>query len=69
MTRADVTAVTVFQTVMAVPGQVDVSGEADDMPVESLDMNWPVWAPKFALGNRRDLTRRLCGIANSEPYF
>jgi len=47
----------------------DVSGEADDMPVESLDMNWPVWAPKFAVGNRRFLTRRLWGIANSGPYF
>ncbi len=47
----------------------DVSGEAEDMPVESLDMNWPVWAPKFAVGNRRFLTRRLWGIANSGPYF
>ena len=116
MTRADVAAVTVFQAVMAVPGQVvpndpeverailhgqrlfsalplprlapaqprdeimmaqsytdfklhDASGEADDMPVESLDVNWPVWAPKFAVGNRRFLTRRLWGIANSGPYF
>jgi hypothetical protein len=47
----------------------DVSDEAEDMPVESLDMNWPVWAPKFAVGNRRFLTRRLWGIANSGPYF
>lgn len=47
----------------------DVSGEVEDMPVESLDMNWPVWAPKFAVGNRRFLTRRLWGIANSGPYF
>lgn len=47
----------------------DVSGEADDMPVEAIDMNWPVWAPKFAVGNKRFLTRRLWGIANSGPYF
>ncbi|HEX8609966.1 MAG TPA: di-heme oxidoredictase family protein [Telluria sp.] len=47
----------------------DVSGEADEMPAEALDMNWPVWAPKFAVGNRRFLTRRLWGIANSGPYF
>ncbi|MDB5934727.1 MAG: Di-hem oxidoreductase, putative peroxidase [Massilia sp.] len=47
----------------------DVSAEAEDMPVESLDMNRPVWAPKFAVGNRRFLTRRLWGIANSGPYF
>lgn len=47
----------------------DVSGEDDDMPVEALDMNWPVWAPKFAVGNKRFLTRRLWGIANSGPYF
>lgn len=47
----------------------DVSGEAEDVPVESLDMNWPVWAPKFAVGNWRFLTRRLWGIANAGPYF
>lgn len=47
----------------------DVSDPAEAMPVESLDMNWPVWAPKFPAGNRRFLTRRLWGIANSGPYF
>lgn len=47
----------------------DISGDADDMPAEALDMNWPVWAPKFAVGNRRFLTRRLWGVANSGPYF
>lgn len=47
----------------------DVSDPADEMPVEALDMNWPVWAPKFSGGNRKFLTRRLWGIANSAPYF
>lgn len=47
----------------------DVSGELDDMPAEALDMNWPVWAAKFPAGNKRFLTRRLWGIANSGPYF
>jgi CxxC motif-containing protein (DUF1111 family) len=47
----------------------DISDPSDPMPVESLDMNWPVWAPKFPTGNRRFLTRRLWGIGNSGPYF
>jgi mono/diheme cytochrome c family protein len=47
----------------------DVSDPADAMAVESLDMNWPVWAPKFSAGNRRFLTRRLWGVGNSGPYF
>ena len=47
----------------------DVSLADDEMPVESLDMNWPVWAPKFSGGNRRFLTARLWGVANSGPYF
>ena len=47
----------------------DVSDPKDEMVVESLDMNWPVWAPMFSGGNRRFLTRRLWGIANSGPYF
>ena len=47
----------------------DVSDSADEMPLESLDMNWPVWAPKFLGGNRRFLTRRLWGVANTGPYF
>ena len=60
--------------VMMVPAYTDfklhdVSGEADDMPAEALDMNWPVWAAKFPAGNKRFLTRRLWGIANSGPYF
>jgi mono/diheme cytochrome c family protein len=47
----------------------DVSLADDEMPVETLDMNWPVWAPKFSGGNRRFLTARLWGVANSGPYF
>ncbi|CAD5372851.1 putative Di-haem oxidoreductase, peroxidase [Rubrivivax sp. A210] len=47
----------------------DVSDAADEMPQEALDMNWPVWAPKFSGGNRRFMTRRLWGVANSGPYF
>ncbi|TFW26274.1 thiol oxidoreductase [Massilia arenosa] len=47
----------------------DICDPKDPAPPESLDMNWPVWAPKFLDGNRRFLTRRLWGIANSGPYF
>ena len=36
---------------------------------EPLDMNQPVWSPKFKLGNRRFLTKRLWGAANEPPYF
>ncbi|KQV51394.1 thiol oxidoreductase [Duganella sp. Root198D2] len=60
--------------VMMVPAYTDfklhdISDPSDPMPLESLDMNWPVWAPKFPEGNRRFLTRRLWGVANSGPYF
>lgn len=47
----------------------DITDPADDIATEALDMNWPVWAPKFSNGNRRFLTRRLWGIGNSGPYF
>lgn len=47
----------------------DVSDPNEEMVLERLDMNWPVWAPKFSGGNRRFLTRRLWGVANSGPYF
>jgi cytochrome c peroxidase len=47
----------------------DISEINQEATVETLDMNWPVWAPKFSAGNRRFLTRRLWGIANSGPYF
>ncbi|WEF33903.1 di-heme oxidoredictase family protein [Pseudoduganella chitinolytica] len=60
--------------VMMVPAYTDmklhdITDPDEPMPLESLDMNWPVWAPKFPAGNRRFLTRRLWGIANSGPYF
>lgn len=47
----------------------DITDPAEEMPVEALDMNWPVWAGKFAEGNRKFLTKRLWGVANSGPYF
>jgi cytochrome c peroxidase len=47
----------------------DISEINQDTTIETLDMNWPVWAPKFSAGNRRFLTRRLWGVANSGPYF
>lgn len=60
---------------MAIPAYTDLKlhditepGDAEE-PVEALDMNWPVWAPKFSGGNRKFLTRRLWGVGNSGPYF
>jgi hypothetical protein len=47
----------------------DVSDTDEEMPIEALDMNWPVWAPQFSAGNPRFLTRRLWGLANSGPFF
>lgn len=47
----------------------DITDPSDPVAGEALDMNWPVWAPKFLQGNRRFLTRRLWGVANSGPYF
>jgi hypothetical protein len=38
-------------------------------PAEPLDMNQTSWTPKFRQGNRRFLTRRLWGSANTPPFF
>ena len=61
-------------TSLAVPAYTDlklhdISDPGDALPTEALDMNWPVWAPKFSGGNRKFLTRRLWGAGNSGPYF
>jgi hypothetical protein len=42
---------------------------APDDPGEPLDMNQTPWTPKFRQGNRKFLTRRLWGAANTPPYF
>jgi hypothetical protein len=42
--------------------------DAND-PGEPLDMNQTPWTPKFRLGNRRFLTKRLWGSANEPPFF
>ena len=47
----------------------DITDPADPDEAEALDMNWFVWSPKFAEGNRRFLTKRLWGAANEPPYF
>jgi len=36
---------------------------------EPLDMNQTAWTAKFRQGNRKFLTRRLWGAANTPPYF
>ncbi len=41
----------------------------EDGEKEPLDMNQTPWTPKFHEGNRRFLTARLWGVANSPPYF
>jgi len=38
-------------------------------PGEALDQNQTAWTPKFRMGNRRFLTKRLWGVANEPPYF
>ena len=57
--------------VIAVPAYTDFKlhdiVNPDD--VEPLDMNQPVWSPKFKEGNRRFLTKRLWGAGNEGPYF
>lgn len=47
----------------------DITDPKEAYPVEPLDMNQPVWSPKFEEGNRRFLTKRLWGAANEPPYF
>jgi Di-haem oxidoreductase, putative peroxidase len=47
----------------------DITNPKDPYPIESLDMNQPVWSPKFKEGNRKFLTKRLWGAANEPPYF
>ena len=47
----------------------DIADPDDPSEVEALDMNWFVWSPKFAGGNRRFLTKRLWGAANEPPFF
>ena len=40
-----------------------------ESPSEPLDQNQTPWTPKFRLGNRRFLTKRLWGAANEPPFF
>jgi len=47
----------------------DITDPEDERAAEPLDMNQNVWSPKFVLGNRRFLTKRLWGCANEPPYF
>lgn len=47
----------------------DITDPAEPAEAEALDMNWFVWSPKFAGGNRHFLTKRLWGAANEPPFF
>lgn len=47
----------------------DITDPEDDYGIEPLDMNQPVWSPKFVAGNRKFITKRLWGAANEPPYF
>jgi cytochrome c peroxidase len=47
----------------------DITDASNPHEAEPLDMNQPVWSPKFHQGNRRFLTKRLWGAANEPPYF
>ncbi len=47
----------------------DITDPNEPYGIETLDMNQPVWSPKFEEGNRKFLTKRLWGAANEPPYF
>jgi cytochrome c peroxidase len=47
----------------------DITDPKEPYGIETLDMNQPVWSPKFEEGNRKFLTKRLWGAANEPPYF
>jgi cytochrome c peroxidase len=47
----------------------DITDPNDPDAAEPIDMNQPVWSPKFTQGNRRFLTKRLWGAANEPPFF
>jgi len=47
----------------------DITDPKEPYGIETLDMNQPVWSPKFMEGNRKFLTKRLWGAANEPPYF
>lgn len=47
----------------------DITDAADREAAEPLDINQPTSSPKFLQGNRRFLTRRLWGLANTPPYY
>ena len=47
----------------------DITSGPDDPNAEALYMNFGVWAPKFASGNRKFLTKRLWGAANEPPFY
>ena len=47
----------------------DITDPRNPEEAEPLDMNQPVWSPKFRAGNRRFMTKRLWGAANEPPYF
>lgn len=47
----------------------DITDPKDEYGGEPLDMNQNVWSPKFIVGNRKFLTKRLWGCANEPPYF
>ncbi len=47
----------------------DITDPKDPYGVEPIDMNQPVWSPRFTAGNRKFLTRRLWGAGNEPPYF
>lgn len=47
----------------------DITSGPDDPNAEALDQNEPTGSPAFFAGNRKFLTRKLWGFANSGPFM
>jgi CxxC motif-containing protein (DUF1111 family) len=47
----------------------DITTGANDPNAEAIDQNEPPGSPEFFAGNRKFITKKLWGFANSGPYM